>query len=202
MCLGAHADDIEIGCGGSVIQLLRTYPHVEADWVVLSAEASRGDEARTSASLFLEGATRSHVVVQGFRDRYFPYGGEAIKEFFDELGSSISPHVIFTHSREDRHQDHRTVSDLTWNTWRDHLILEYEVPKYDGDLGTPNCYMPLDASVAARKVELLERCFPSQKGKHWFDEEVFRGLMRLRGLECRAPEGYAEAFHGRKVSLL
>jgi LmbE family N-acetylglucosaminyl deacetylase len=201
LCLGAHANDIEIGCGGLILSLLRRSAAVEVDWVIFSGSSERCREAQHSASLFLEGATKKRILMKGFRDGFFPYEGADIKSVFEELKQTLSPDIVLTHYRDDRHQDHRVLSDLAWNTFRDHLVLEYEVPKYDGDLGTPNCFVPLDRSTCARKVEYLTAAFGSQRDKHWFTEETFLGLMRLRGMECRARDGYAEAFYARKALL-
>ena len=201
LCLGAHPDDIEIGCGGSLLELLDQYQIVDVDWVVFSAQGRREREATSSARSFLKKARRSLVTVKRFRDGFFPYDGAAIKRAFEQLKSRPSPDLVFTHYRDDRHQDHRVVSDLTWNTFRNHVILEYEIPKYDGDLGAPNTFMPLTRRVLTRKLERLDAAFSSQRQKHWFTPDTFRGLMRLRGMECRAPEGYAEAFYGRKIVL-
>jgi LmbE family N-acetylglucosaminyl deacetylase len=193
LAIGSHADDIEIGCGGTLLRLAQERPALELHWVVLSAAGERADEARASAEAF-----GAEVDVQGFRDAFFRYGPE-VKEYFESL-KPLAPDVIFTHHDADRHQDHRLVAELTWNTFRDHLILEYEIPKYDGDLGTPNVFFALDEEVAARKVELLLESFPSQAGKRWFTEDLFLALMRLRGMECNAR--LAEAFYyARKVSL-
>jgi LmbE family N-acetylglucosaminyl deacetylase len=200
LCLGAHADDIEIGCGGLLMRLIAQGP-IEVDWVVFSAPQRRAAEARRSAALFLKGATHSRVTLERFRDGFFPYQGAQIKRTFERLKRRVSPDLVLTHFRHDRHQDHRVLSDLAWNTFRDHWILEYEVPKFDGDLGSPNCFVPLDLEVCARKVAHLRRVFGSQRDKHWFTDETFMGLMRLRGMECRAPGGYAEAFYSRKAVL-
>jgi len=201
LCLGAHADDIEIGCGGLILTLLDRRDDVEIDWIVFSGSRARGREARRSADLFLERARRKRVVVERFRDGFFPYEGAKIKAEFEALKRRITPDLVLTHYRDDRHQDHRVLSDLTWNTFRDHLVLEYEIPKFDGDLGVPNCFVPLDDATCARKVQYLATAFGSQRDKHWFSHETFRGLMRLRGMECRAPGGYAEAFYARKLPL-
>lgn len=201
LCIGAHADDIEIGCGATVLGLLAEYPHAVVHWVVLSSEGERGREARRSAARFLGHAARSNVVVKEFRNGYFPFMGAEVKDFFESMKHAISPDVVFTHYRDDRHQDHRVVSDLTWNTFRDHLVLEYEVPKYDGDMGAPNLFVPADRRIAGRKVRLILSSFPSQRDRHWFTEDVFLGLMRLRGVECASPTGYAEAFYARKTVL-
>jgi LmbE family N-acetylglucosaminyl deacetylase len=201
LCLGAHSDDIEIGCGGLILELLRRHKRVDVDWIVFSAPVAREREARRSAALFLRGARRTRVATHRFRDGFFPYEGSDIKTIFEGLKAGENPDLILTHYRDDRHQDHRVLSDLTWNTFRNHLILEYEIPKFDGDLGTPNCFVPLQRSTCARKVRYLRSVFGTQRGKHWFSEEIFMGLMRLRGMECRASDGYAEAFYGRKVVL-
>jgi len=198
LCLGAHADDIEIGCGGTLL-LLAGRPRVTVHWVVFSGAGVREREARRSAARVLRGARARHVRVERFRDGFFPYDGAAVKEVFEDLKASVNPDVVFTHAGHDAHQDHRLVSELTWNTFRDHYILEYEVAKYDGDLGRPNVFVPLPAAVRRRKLRLLLSGFPSQRRKRWFTAATFDGLMRLRGVECAAPEGYAEAFYGRKV---
>jgi LmbE family N-acetylglucosaminyl deacetylase len=202
LALGSHSDDIEIGCGATLLALSRARPEVEVTWVVLGAEGKREREARASAEAFISAATRSDVVIHGFRDGFFPYIGGEVKEVFEELKSRLDPDVILTHARHDLHQDHRLVCELTWNTWRDHLILEYEIPKYDGDLGAPNVFVPVSEEIAREKVKLVFDAFKSQTTKHWFDEQLFLGLMRVRGMEGRSPSGYAEAFTCRKVSLL
>ena len=201
LCLGAHSDDIEIGCGGTILKLTEEHPGLEVMWVVFSAEGARHAEASASAAAFLKKAGKAKVVVKDFRGSFFPFQGEAIKSYFETL-KPFQPDVVFTHYRDDRHQDHRVLSDLAWNTYRDHLILEYEIPKYDGDLGVPNAFVPLDAKIARRKARLLKQVFASQRSKRWFTEETFLGLMRLRGIECGARGGYAEAFHARKLRLL
>jgi LmbE family N-acetylglucosaminyl deacetylase len=200
LAIGCHADDVEIGCGGTILGLTRGRTDLEVTWVVLGAHGDRAAEARASAEEFLSGAARSEVVVHGFRDAFMPYHGERVKEAFEEL-KRVGPDLVLTHTRDDRHQDHRLACELTWNTFRDHLILEYEVPKWDGDLGRPNVYVPLDDALVERKLELVLRHFSTQAGKHWYDEETFRGLMRLRGLECASPSRYAEAFYAPKAVL-
>jgi LmbE family N-acetylglucosaminyl deacetylase len=201
LALGAHADDIEIGCGGTLLRLAEAHPDAEILWVVLSADARREEEARRSAADFAAGFAALRVLVSGFRDGFFPYLGEAVKSFFEELKGEIDPDVVFTHQRADLHQDHRLASELTWNTFRDHLILEYEIPKYDGDLGAPNVFVHLSPAVVQRKVDLLLAHFGSQAGNHWFTEDAFRSLLRLRGVESNAASGHAEAFYGRKLVL-
>src|SRR5215203_502166 len=194
LCLGAHSDDIEIGCGGLVLRLLAARRRVTVDWVVFSADGQRQVEARQSAALFLKRAHRSRVIVKQFRDGFFPYD-PAIKDLFEELKDAAAPDLVLTHYRHDRHQDHRILSDLAWNSFRNHLVLEYEIPKYDGDLGVPNLFVPLDRRTADRKVAYLRKAFGTQRGKHWFDDATFLGLMRLRGMESRALDGFAEAFY-------
>ena len=199
LALGSHADDIEIGCGATLLRLA-AQRELDVHWVVLSATDERAAEARRSAEAFLGGAAGSHVAVESFRDAFFRYGGE-VKEYFEALKARVSPDLILTHHRSDLHQDHRIVAELTWNTFRDYLILEYEVPKYDGDRGSPNLFVHLDEATARRKAALLLDWFPSQRSKAWFTEDLFLALMRLRGMESGAPSGYAEAFYGRKVVL-
>lgn len=195
LAVGAHADDIELGCGGTLLHLARAVPELDLTWVVLSAAGSRRDEAEAGARAL--GATT--VEIRDFEDAFFSYGRD-VKDYFETL-KRFEPDVVLTHTDNDRHQDHRLVCELTWNTFRDHLILEYEIPKYDGDLGSPTVFVPLDESIAAAKVEALLRSFPSQASKPWFDESLFRALLRLRGMECRSPSGLAEAFYARKLVL-
>jgi LmbE family N-acetylglucosaminyl deacetylase len=202
LCLGAHSDDIEIGAGATLLSLLERGIALEVHWCVLSGGEERAVEARKSAADFLVNTTGSQIEVKSFPDGFFPEHGEAIKDWFESLKQRIEPDLILTHRRDDAHQDHRQVSRLTWNTFRDHCILEYEIPKWDGDIGQPNLYVPVSAAALQRKIELLMLHFGSQRSKQWFDEETFRGLARLRGMECRAPERYAEAFFGRKLSLI
>ncbi len=201
LCLGAHADDIEIGCGGTMLGLLSHRPDVHVTWVVFSGNGERGREAEAGAARFLEGAAGRRVIVKNFRDGYFPWHGPEIKDFMESLKREVEPDLIFTHYREDRHQDHRIVSDLTWNTWRRHLILEYEIPKYDGDLGQPNCFVPLAKAVCERKSAMICEVFRSESHKAWLTQDTFEALLRLRGVECAAPDGRAEAFHCRKAVL-
>jgi LmbE family N-acetylglucosaminyl deacetylase len=201
LCLGAHSDDIEIGCGGAVLRLLEANSGATVHWIVFSARAERAREAEASAARFLAAAGTRSVELHQFRDGFFPSEQAKIKTYFEELKARIDPDLVFTHCRHDLHQDHRVVNELAWNTFRRHPILEYEVPKWDGDLGTPNVYVPLTPEQARRKVDILLECFASQAGKQWFDEETFVGLMRLRALECHAASRRAEAFFGRKVVL-
>jgi LmbE family N-acetylglucosaminyl deacetylase len=198
--VGAHSDDIELGCGGAALTLLARHPGSHVTWVVFSATGVRAAEAKASAADFLAGAGERDVRTLEFRESFFPYDGAAIKSAFEAL-KSVEPDVVFTHCRHDLHQDHRLLAELAWNTFRDHLILEYEIPKYDGDLGHPGVFVALDGGVARRKCELIQHHFVSQRSRHWFDPELFMGLMRIRGMECRAPAGYAEAFHGRKLVI-
>ena len=201
LCLGAHADDIEIGCGGTLLHALRDNPCVHVRWVVLSASQPREDEARRSAERFLRCAADADVSVGRFRDGFFPYIGGEIKELFERLKAEPAPDIIFTHHGRDLHQDHRVVSELTWNTFRDHLILEYEIPKYDGGLLTPNLFVPVDDAARREKLRVLMDVFATQRDKRWFSESTFDGLMRLRGVESASPTGYAEGFHARKTTV-
>lgn len=201
LCLGAHADDIEIGCGGTLLTLLGQRDDITVTWVVLAADGDRAGEAESSAISFLEGARESRVIVKPFRDGFLPYLGPAVKECFEQLKGEVDPDLVLTHYEGDRHQDHRLVAELTWNTFRRHLIFEYEIPKYDGDLANPGAFVPLTEQTARRKVELLQAHFTSQGTKHWFDEELFFGLLRLRGMQANEPTRYAEAFHCRKLTL-
>ena len=201
LCIGAHSDDIEIGAGGTILHWITSGAVIDVHWCVLSAAGARSDEAEASAAAFLEGAASAKVELAAFKDSYFPYQGGELKDWFVGLRSRVDPDIIFTHSREDAHQDHREVSQLTWNIFRNHLILEYEIPKWDGDLGHPNGYIPLEAKILERKIGLLMAHFGTQRSKGWFDAETFRGLARLRGMECRAVEAYAEAFTVRKFLL-
>lgn len=200
LCLGAHSDDIEIGCGGTVLRLLREHPDCVLHWVVFSARDIRAAEALRAASLF-GGKNLRDPLLKTFPDGFLPFVGAEVKTVFEELKQLTSPDIILTHGRRDAHQDHRLISELTWNTFRNHLILEYEIPKYDGDMGQPGFFVPLDAEIYQQKVQCLMEAFESQRGKRWFEPETFLGLMRLRGMECNAPSGYAEAFYGRKVVL-
>jgi len=200
LCLGAHADDIEIGCGGTILQLAKQYPNCVLHWVVFSADGIRSREAKQSAALFAGSATIRGPQIKSFRDGFMPYFGGEVKAAFEEL-KEVSPNVVFTHTRQDAHQDHRLLAELTWNTFRDHLILEYEIPKYDGDMGQPSIFVPLDAATCKKKVDSIMEAFRSQHDKRWFQPETFYSLMRLRGMECNSSSGYAEAFYGRKLRL-
>lgn len=201
LCLGAHSDDIEIGCGGTLLRLLEERPDSTVDWVVLSANQERAEEAQASATSYLAGAGAKNVVLKTFRESYFPYIATDIKDTFEEIKHRINPDVVFCHHRHDVHQDHRLVGELAWNTFRNHLILEYEIAKYEGDLGMPNVFVPLSRKIAERKVTLLLQHFPSQAQRTWFHADTFHGLMSIRGIECNAAEGRAEAFHARKMCL-
>jgi LmbE family N-acetylglucosaminyl deacetylase len=201
LCLGCHSDDIEIGCGGTILRLTGEHPDSVFHWVVFSAIDARAGEARDAAAQFVEEPRLKGPFLKTFPDGFMPFVGAEIKTFFEELKQSVSPDLIFTHSRRDAHQDHRLVSELTWNTFRNHLILEYEIPKYDGDMGQPNVFVPLTSEICEKKVNLIVNTFRTQCGKRWFEAETFRALMRLRGMECNASSGYAEAFYGRKIVL-
>jgi len=199
--LGAHCDDIEIGCGGTVLRLAKEFADAAVHWVVFSSNEKRAAEAKRSAELFLAGAASKTVTIKEFRNGYFPYVGAEIKDFFEEIKRNVNPDVIFTHYGLDNHQDHRILSELTWNTFRDHFILEYEIPKYDGGMGSPSVFFPLQQNECQRKVDILLECFESERSKQWFTKDTFTGLMRLRGVECNSPSGYAEAFYCRKAIL-
>ena len=202
LCLGAHSDDIEIGAGGTLLSLQERGVRLDVHWCVLSGLGERESEARRSASEFLSAAEGSQIQIMSFRDSFFPEQSDSIKSWFANLRARVDPDLILTHRRGDAHQDHREVCRLTWNTFRDHCILEYEIPKWDGDLGQPNVYVPISTPILKRKIELLIKHFGSQRSKQWFDSETFLGLARLRGIECRAPERYAEAFVGPKLMLI
>jgi LmbE family N-acetylglucosaminyl deacetylase len=199
LCLGAHSDDIEIGCGGTILRLLADRRPLDFTWIIFGAGGQRGREAKRSASLLLEKAKKRRIEVLRFRDGFFPYNGHAIKEYFEQMKRNVDPHIIFTHCRHDLHQDHRLISELTWNTYRDHLILEYEILKYDGDLGKPNFYVHLDESICKKKIDHIRSCFVTQRKKPWFSDDAFYSILRLRGVESNAPSGHAEGFYGRKV---
>ena len=202
LCLGAHSDDIEIGCGGTLLKLIEEVPDLEVYWVVFSAPGIRHNEAYDSAGEYLRPLRTPppRLKIVSFRESYFPSQWAEIKDIFAEIASSFSPDLVFTHAREDRHQDHRVLSDLTWNAFRNHLVLEYEILKYDGDLGRPNLYVPLSEETATRKIHYLFKHFTSQaSSKHWFDRDSFNALHRIRGLECASR--YAEAFYARKLAL-
>jgi LmbE family N-acetylglucosaminyl deacetylase len=198
LAIGCHADDIEIGCGGTLLALTRSRP-LHVTWVVIAASGARAEEARESANAFLADAADADVRVLEFRDSFLPYLGGEVKEAFEPL-KEVEPDLILTHTRNDLHQDHRLACELTWNTFRNHLILEYEIPKFDGDFGVPNVFVPLDGELVDAKLDLIGKHFQTQAGKHWFDEELLRALMRLRGMECATR--HAEAFTCRKLSLL
>jgi LmbE family N-acetylglucosaminyl deacetylase len=200
LCLGAHSDDIEIGCGGTVLRLAQEYPDAVFHWVVFSANGVRGQEAYCAASSFAGSRLRGPLL-KAFRDGFMPFEGALVKDVFEELKQALSPDLIFTHNRKDAHQDHRLLAELTWNTFRNHLILEYEIPKYDGDMGQPSIFVPLETELCRRKVRHIMDAFVSQHEKRWFQEETFFSLMRLRGMECNAPSGYAEAFYCHKLVL-
>ena len=203
LAIGCHADDIEIGCGATILSLVEANPDTEITWVVLGASGDRTDEARQSAESFLAGLRRQpRLVFESFRDGYFPYVGSEVKDVFERLKAEVSPDLVLTHTGEDAHQDHRLAAELTWNTFRNHLVLEFEIPKYDGDLAPRNVFFPITEERAQRKTELLRTHFASQRSKHWFTDDLFLGLMRVRGMEANSPTGYAEAFTCRKLQLL
>jgi LmbE family N-acetylglucosaminyl deacetylase len=199
LALGAHCDDIEIGCGGTMLRLAEERADLEVLWVVFGSTDDRAAEARASAADFLAGFRRSRVAIHDFQDGYMPASMAAIKDAFETLKAAYVPDIIFSHHRHDRHQDHRLISDLTWNTWRNHVILEYEIPKYDGDFGSPGVFAPLTSATMDRKIELILRHFRSQSQKHWLTGDLLRAVARIRGMECVASEGLAEAFYSRKL---
>ena len=198
LCLGAHCDDIEIGCGATLMRLTLERP-VEVDCVTFCAPPQRAAESRAALSQMLRAAHALRLRFESLPDGYLPAHWAEAKQMMESLKALPAPDLVLTHERDDLHQDHRVVNELTWNTFRDHLILEYEVPKFDGGLGQPQVYAPIPSALAERKAQLLVEHHASQRPKHWFGADTFLALMRLRGLECRAPEGYAEAFHAHKL---
>lgn len=201
LCLGAHSDDIEIGCGGTLIELHARHPQLRFVWVVFSGDAERECETRAAALALLGAGANITLDVHRFRGSYFPYCGAEIKDAFEVMRSRVAPDLVMTHCLADRHQDHRVIAELTWNTFRSHAILEYEIPKYEGDLAHPGVYCPLSPATVDRKIATLLQCFPSQRSHQWFDADLFSGHMRLRGVECNSPTRHAEAFHARKLVL-
>lgn len=199
LCVGAHGDDIEIGCGGTILRLLSEYGNAEVYWAVFAAGGQRESEAVSSANKFLAEIENKQIIIESFRDGFFPYIGGKIKEVFEDLKSKVSPDIIFTHYRNDLHQDHRLISELTWNTYRDHLILEYEIIKYDGDLGVPNLYVHLQESICRKKIDFIMTSYTSQRDKDWFTSDTFFSMLRIRGMESKSPGKYAEAFYCRKL---
>jgi LmbE family N-acetylglucosaminyl deacetylase len=201
LCLGAHADDLEIGCGGTLLEIMARRPGVNVHWVVFSTTGPRAQEAAASAERFLALAGRKRLVLLDYRDTFFPAAYSSIKEYFEQIKRDVAPDLVFTHRREDMHQDHRVIAELTWCAFRDHLILEYEIPKYEGDLGAPNLFVPIEEAVCRRKIETIEECFSSQLPKQWFAADTYWALLRLRGVECQSPTRFAEAFHCRKLRM-
>ena len=199
--MGAHSDDIEIGCGGTILRLLSEYNNVEVNWVVLGSRGRRNKEALASAKKFLADTRKKKIIIENFRESFFPYIGEEIKTFFEKLKKTVYPDIIFTHYRNDLHQDHRLISDLTWNTYRDHLILEYEIIKYDGDLGVPNLFVHLNEQICKKKIDFIMDSFKSQQNRDWFTPDSFLSILRIRGIESRAPGKYGEGFYSRKVVI-
>ena len=202
LCIGAHCDDIEIGCGGTILKLISEKEVAAVKWVVFTSTEERAAEAKDSADQFLQNVQNKEVIIHNYKDGFLPYLGYEVKSSFEELKKDFTPDVILTHYRNDRHQDHRLISDLTWNTYRNHFILEYEIPKYDGDLGNPNFFVPLSRELVDKKIDILHESFKSQTAKHWFDRETFLSLIRIRGLEAASPSNYAEAFHARKINFM
>ena len=201
LCLGAHCDDIEIGCGGAILKMAATIREMEVDWVVFSSSAQRKQEAMNCANAFLQQINKRKIQIHDYRDGFFPHIGAQLKECFERLKANVSPDLILTHYRNDLHQDHRLISELTWNTFRNHLILEYEIPKYDGDFGSPNVFVSLEGSECEKKIALILSSFPSQSGKRWFSRDLFSAMLRLRGMEANSASDYAEGFYCRKATL-
>lgn len=199
LCLGAHSDDIEIGCGGTILRLLSEYKNVEVHWVVLGSNGRRDGEAIASANKFLADAKKNKIIIKNYKESFFPYVGGEIKTFLEKLKKKVSPDIIFSHYRHDLHQDHRVISELTWNTYRDHFILEYEIIKYDGDLGVPNFFVHLNEEICRKKIDFIMDSFKSQRNRDWFTPDAFLSIHRIRGIESKAPEKYAEAFYCRKL---
>ena len=199
LCLGAHCDDIEIGCGGTILKLIENYENITVYWVIFASNEQRAQEANTSANLFLKEVKQKKIIIKNFRDGFLPFHGIDVKECFEQLKQEFSPDIIFTHYRDDRHQDHRLISDLTWNTFRNHLILEYEIPKYDGDLGIPNFFVHLDEAFCRRKSQYIIDSFKSQNNKQWFTQDTFYSILRIRGIESNSESKYAEGFYTRKI---
>jgi LmbE family N-acetylglucosaminyl deacetylase len=199
LCLGAHSDDIEIGCGGTILRIAAEVPDLVVRWIVFSGDERRGTEARNSATAIIEHVSKKQIEVLRFRDGYFPSQSADIKDYFENVKRDFNPSLILTHWQNDAHQDHRLIAELTSNTFRNHLVLEYEIPKYDGDLGNPNFFVPLTRAQLQRKIDTILHHFVSQRGRSWFEDETFAAMARLRGIGCNAPEGVAEAFYARKV---
>jgi LmbE family N-acetylglucosaminyl deacetylase len=199
LCLGAHCDDIEIGAGGTLLKMFENFKINAVKWVVFASNEIRKQEATNSAERFLHNVKSKDIVIKAYRDGFLPFLAIEVKETFEAIKKEFQPDIIFTHYRDDRHQDHRLVSDLTWNTWRNHTILEYEIPKYDGDLGAPNLFVPLDENYINRRNGIIIDAFASQRDKHWFDDATFKALPRLRGMESASL--FAEAFYARKIVI-
>lgn len=202
LCIGAHCDDIEIGCGATILKMLRERTNVNVYWLIFCSTEDRRNEAIAGAKLFCSGAARLSTKILGFRDGYLPYEGPSIKDSIEAVKRQFQPDIIFTHYRNDLHQDHRKVSELTWNTYRDHMILEYEIPKWDGDLSSPTAYVAIDDCFVDEKISALKSIYASQRDKHWFTSDLFRSIMRIRGMEAASPTGFAEAFYCRKLNLV
>jgi LmbE family N-acetylglucosaminyl deacetylase len=199
LLLGAHCDDIEIGCGGTILKMIADYNISEVKWVVFASNETRQEEAIRSGQQFLANVKNADLQVYSYTDGYLPTVWSDIKDEFENIKKSFSPDIIFTHYRDDLHQDHRVVNELTWNTFRNHQILEYEIPKYDGDLGNPNLFVSLEEDQAKHKREIIFNSFKSQLNKQWFDEELLNAMMRIRAVECASDTKFAEAFYARKI---
>jgi LmbE family N-acetylglucosaminyl deacetylase len=202
LCVGAHCDDIEIGCGGTLLSLGKSHTDLKITCAIFSGNDDRQREARKSLESLFSAAADLQIVFHDFADGRLPFVGEAVKNAMEDIRGNIDPDLIFTHWEGDRHQDHRFLSEVTWNTFRDHLIMEFEIPKYDGDFGSPGVFCPLDKDTAERKVDHLMRAYRSQASKDWFTPDLFMSVLRIRGMEARADSGFAEGFYCRKLPLL
>jgi LmbE family N-acetylglucosaminyl deacetylase len=200
LCLGAHCDDIEIGCGGTILQLAESRP-INCTWVVFCSNDLRAAEAQKCAESFLGKAKHTEIIIKNFRDGFLPYVGYEVKDFFEEIKQQVSPDLIFTHYRKDMHQDHRIISELTLNTFRSHMIFEYEIPKYDGDIGQPNCYVSISNENMKGKISNITKKYNSQSSKHWFTADLFKSFMRIRGMEINSSDNHAEAFYCNKFKV-
>jgi LmbE family N-acetylglucosaminyl deacetylase len=197
LCIGAHCDDIEIGCGATLRRIARDNPACRIVWAIFAGNETREHESRAAAQALL-GEQRAQLQFMKFRESHFPSQFDAVKAAMESL-KGLQPSVVFTHYLHDRHQDHKLLAELTWNTFRNHLVLEYEIPKFEGDLGAPNVFFEASHEDTEHKINMLMSCFASQLSRSWFTPDTFRALLRIRGIECVAGSGYAEAFHGRKL---
>lgn len=200
VALGAHADDIEIGAGGLIQRLVADTPSLSIRWLVASATPERRREAEKASSRLVGSVSDCTLDIGDLRDGFLPFLGPAPKEWLIRH-AGFEPDIVICPRGEDLHQDHRLVGQLAWQVFRSSLIFEYEIPKYEGDLGRPNVYVVLDRATAERKVATILEAFPSQRSRRWFEPETFWALLRLRGIEAASPTGFAEAFHASKIVL-